>query len=235
MLPLLGFADRVQSIAATGIDLVGLGDLTIPNVLAEYLAGFDSIVSWYGANRPEFREALAKLPVEFLQALPPEEFTGHAADFFCRQVGAPEGAVPVLRYKPTGLRGTAVLHPFSGSPRKNWPMTSFHTLAGRLPWPVEWTAGPEDDLPAATRFTDLGELAHWLAGAELYLGNDSGITHLAAALGVRTVALFGPTDPRKWAPRGPNVTVLEGHPLAELTPDEVFRRLDLSPQFSFRK
>jgi len=41
-----------------------------------------------------------------------------------------------------------------------------------------------------------------------YIGNDSGITHLAAAMGIRTVAVFGPTDPAVYAPVGPAVTIL---------------------------
>jgi ADP-heptose:LPS heptosyltransferase len=40
------------------------------------------------------------------------------------------------------------------------------------------------------------------------VGNDSGITHMAAALGVPTVAIFGPSDPRVWSPRGKRVTVV---------------------------
>ncbi len=47
----------------------------------------------------------------------------------------------------------------------------------------------------------------WLARASLYIGNDSGITHLAAAVGTPVLAMFGPTDPAVWAPRGPNVRV----------------------------
>jgi ADP-heptose:LPS heptosyltransferase len=49
-----------------------------------------------------------------------------------------------------------------------------------------------------------------LAHIDLFVGHDSGLTHLAAALHLSTVALFGPTDPRRWAPRGPQVTVLTG-------------------------
>jgi len=48
-----------------------------------------------------------------------------------------------------------------------------------------------------------------IAHAAVFLGNDSGPTHLAAQLGVATVALFGPTDPRRWAPVGPRVTILK--------------------------
>jgi ADP-heptose:LPS heptosyltransferase len=51
-------------------------------------------------------------------------------------------------------------------------------------------------------------LARWLARARLYAGNDSGITHLAAAVGTPVLALFGPTNPEVWAPRGPNVRVV---------------------------
>jgi len=54
----------------------------------------------------------------------------------------------------------------------------------------------------------LGRVAALLKKATLYLGNDSGITHLAAACGVPTIAIFGPTDPRIWGPRGPRVKII---------------------------
>lgn len=63
-------------------------------------------------------------------------------------------------------------------------------------------------LPGAVRIDDLYLLACWLARARLYIGNDSGITHLAAAVGTPVLALFGPTDPAVWAPRGPHVRVV---------------------------
>ena len=76
--------------------------------------------------------------------------------------------------------------------------------------PVAWNAGVEETLDNAVRFDDLFELAGWLGGSHLYLGNDSGITHLAAAAGARVVALFGASDPDVWAPRGPCVRVIRG-------------------------
>jgi heptosyltransferase III len=82
--------------------------------------------------------------------------------------------------------------------------------------PALAAAGPDEALDRATRFENLFDLARWLAGAALYIGNDSGITHLAAAVGIPVIALFGPTSPDIWAPRGPNVTVLR-----EPTPQEV--------------
>jgi ADP-heptose:LPS heptosyltransferase len=59
---------------------------------------------------------------------------------------------------------------------------------------------------------DLNILAAVLAQATLFVGNDSGVTHLAASVGTPTVALFGPTDPGRWAPIGPAVQVLQGGP-----------------------
>lgn len=64
--------------------------------------------------------------------------------------------------------------------------------------------------PPVLRDLDLSLLAGVLAHTDLYLGHDSGVTHLAALLGVRTVAVFGPTDHHRWAPHGRHVTILRG-------------------------
>lgn len=58
----------------------------------------------------------------------------------------------------------------------------------------------------------LSSVALLLRRATLYIGHDSGMTHLAAALGVPSIALFGPTDPAQWAPRRDNVSVIRGLP-----------------------
>ena len=68
---------------------------------------------------------------------------------------------------------------------------------------------PEETLEGAERIDDLYELACWIARARLYIGNDSGISHLAAAVGTPSLAIFLSTDPRIWAPRGQHVRVLE--------------------------
>ena len=69
---------------------------------------------------------------------------------------------------------------------------------------------------------NLYELACWLQTARLYIGNDSGITHLAAAVGVPVVAIFGPTDPAVWAPRGDRVRVVSGN-LEDISVDQVLK------------
>lgn len=215
--------DSVRSLASTGLDLVGVGDLEIPSTLKERLQTFDAIVSWYGANRSSFRDALMGLgvPCEFHAALPPAHFPGHAVDFFAAQVGAPPGLVPRIDAQPLPSRETVVIHPFSGSPRKNWPLISYAALARLLPLETEWVCGPEEQLPDATRLDNLADLAAWIAAARLYIGNDSGITHLAAAVGVPVIATFGPSSPQTWSPRGKNVTVLHADPLETLDARDV--------------
>jgi len=208
-----------------------------PARLVEELRGFDSIVSWYGSARPEFRDTVEALglPFEFFTAIPPEDCRMHAADFYLRQVcpQAQEPAIPrieCLTPKPDDA-GFAVIHPFSGSPKKCWPLERYRALAQKLEetMPVRWCLGPEDRLPEAAggflrdavRIDDLYELACWLAGARVFIGNDSGITHLAAAVGTRVVALFGPTNPDVWAPRGPNVRVIARPALDQIQVDDV--------------
>lgn len=127
------------------------------------------------------------------------------------------------------------IHAGSGSPLKNWPVGSFAALveqvAGGDPWllvegPTE-TATPSRmrTLGGARIVRDLPPrlLGATLARAGVYVGNDSGVTHLAAGWNAPTVALFGPTDPRRWAPLGANVCILRAPQgdLSALAPEEV--------------
>lgn len=194
--PLVAFANRVRSIAGTGLDLLELG--LAPDTLRGHLRSFDSIYSWYGTARADFRSAVSDLPVQFFPALPGDGGE-HAVDYYLSQVGAEKGDRPRLPVARWNGEFVAV-HPFSGSTRKNWPLDRFVELARRVNG--QWCEGPE---PGQHRFDDLGELARWLAGAAAYVGNDSGITHLAAAVGTPVVALFGPSNANVWEPRGPYV------------------------------
>jgi ADP-heptose:LPS heptosyltransferase len=237
-LPLARFADKTDSIAGSGLDLMGLPGQKPPARLIERLRSFDSIISWYGSNREEFRQAAAELglPFQFLPALPVVGQTidfgrlspdlgpppTHAADFYLRQVGGSGPAIPCIECAVSPAAGQcAVIHPFSGSAKKNWPLERFRTLAKQMALPVEWCAGPEEELEGAVRIANLYELACWLASARIYIGNDSGITHLAAAVGIPVVALFGPTDPAIWAPRGPQVRIVRGETMESIATEQV--------------
>ncbi len=202
--PLIRFAERVDSIAATGLDLVGI---QTPQRTMERLAQFDRIISWYGTSHEEFRRAVCELPFTFHPPLP-QDNSLHACDFYAVQTGAPKGLTPRIPVGAVAKRDAIVIHPFSGSPRKNWPLARFRELAAALPWPVEWTAGPEEALDGATRFDDLLDLARWLAGARGYIGNDSGISHLAAAVGLPVVALFRESNSAVWSPRPSHVRLV---------------------------
>jgi lipopolysaccharide heptosyltransferase III len=211
IVPLIRFAPA-YAISSTALNLLGLAGVEPPAGLIARLRAFDSIVSWYGSNRGEFREQVGALglPFQFLEALPESGAKIHAVDFFLRQVGGGGVAMPRIECERAAREDFGVIHPFSGSARKNWPLDRFRDLAERLAIPVRWCAGPEESLDGAVRFDDLYELACWLTSARVYIGNDSGITHLAAAVGTPVVAIFGPTDPQVWAPRGKRVAVVSG-------------------------
>ena len=118
------------------------------------------------------------------------------------------------------------LHPGSGSPRKNWPLENWRALGDwllALPSPPrllliggEADHAQLDALAAAwrgapvllARDLPLPHLAALLARCRLFLGHDSGISHLAAAAGAPSLLLFGPTDPAVWAPANPHVSIL---------------------------
>jgi ADP-heptose:LPS heptosyltransferase len=73
-----------------------------------------------------------------------------------------------------------------------------HAVQGLLPVPA----------PEVLGGMTIGEAAGLVSTAEQFIGSDSGLLHVAAAVGVRCVGLYGPTDPGAWAPTGPAVTVV---------------------------
>ncbi len=133
-----------------------------------------------------------------------------------------------------GRERIAAIHPGSGSEKKNWPAERFAAVAR---WLVDELAMQllvvqgEADERAVTRLKELlearpatlarglklTELAAVLERCALFVGNDSGITHLAVAVGVPTVALFGPASFSVWQPTGERVQVLQfgEHDVAE--------------------
>jgi ADP-heptose:LPS heptosyltransferase len=118
-----------------------------------------------------------------------------------------------------------ILHPGSGSKKKAWPLDRFLSLARMLQdrlgsrmlvvlGPAEGpdvqkafeTAGP--DAPVLAKGLTLLQLASVIDRCRFFVGNDSGISHMAAALGLPTLAIFGPTDRRVWSPRGEETVVV---------------------------
>lgn len=122
----------------------------------------------------------------------------------------------------SSLTQRMVIHPGSGSPKKNWPLShwieSLERCGIESAMEVVWLLGEVEadllnQLPEKWRASPhrtvcqrpLPEVFGVLRNADLYLGHDSGISHLAAWAGVKCGLLFGPTDPKIWAPPGKKV------------------------------
>lgn len=131
----------------------------------------------------------------------------------------------------------ALVHPGSGSPTKCWPTDFFLKVIDGLrtaKWGIAVLLGPVEEerfAPAVlSRFRSaaptvedrpLDPLADLLAAGDLFVGNDSGVAHLAAAVGVATIAIFGPTQSQLWRPLGPRVTVVAGTATAWPSPLDI--------------
>ncbi len=169
------------------------------------------------------------------------EISRTGAEFF----GAPED----LKEAEDFLRGlqqpVVALHSGSGSERKNWPVQNWLGLAESLLADKNFTgsllvvSGEADEVQAQAfhslkanpriRFAHnlpLPKLAAVL-GKTVFLGHDSGISHLAAAAGATCILLFGPTDPAIWAPMNQKVEVIRtaDRDLGTLLPDTVLSAL----------
>ncbi|GCE10236.1 glycosyltransferase family 9 protein [Tengunoibacter tsumagoiensis] len=144
-------------------------------------------------------------------------------------------------------RAQIAIHPGSGGKEKCWPPAAFAQVITGL-WERERAVvllgGPAEHervsllqelLPvppfqgALTLWLNLPllQLAQQLRRCYCYLGNDSGITHLAALSGLPTIALFGPSNPLHWHPIGPTVTILAASELSSLLPTQVLKQIAL--------
>lgn len=129
------------------------------------------------------------------------------------------------------LSNLIAIFPGSGSPAKNWPLDKFAMLARILSAnaSVVFILGPAEsaieqrlrdyDLPIL-KDLGLGTIAGIARLASGFVGNDSGVSHLAAAAGAPGVVIFGPTDPARWRPLGPIVVIGPGK-IDSIQPDEV--------------
>jgi ADP-heptose:LPS heptosyltransferase len=130
-----------------------------------------------------------------------------------------------VRENVTAGNQLVLLHPGSGGRKKLWSVTGWLDVIMKLSRnntiKISLIEGPADshivqqlcsELETASLLLvnnwPLGKLAALMKHSSLYLGNDSGITHLAAACNTPTIALFGPTDPSIWGPQGVKVTVV---------------------------
>jgi ADP-heptose:LPS heptosyltransferase len=170
----------------------------------------------------------------------------HIAAAYLRAIGAPSApmcpqieptrddlraaaeAIAPMRCDPSNL---IAIFPGSGSPAKNWPLDKFAMLARTLSdsasvvfilGPAESAIGHrlrECDLPIL-KDLDLGTVAGIARLGAGFAGNDSGVSHVAAAVGAPGVVIFGASDPARWRPLG-RIEVLGTNDINSIQPDEV--------------
>lgn len=168
----------------------------------------------YRAGFGHFRyQCLYHLRIPRAQQILGEERKVHTAEHLASAIfylGAPLGEIPPARLyaKPTsGARPYAVLHPVASTPDKTWPVERFLDVARRIEPALDpvFIGAPGENLSAFGRYlvmqgAPLSEVKSLLAGAALFIGNDSGPAHMAAAFRVPSVVLFGGSDAGIWGP-----------------------------------
>ena len=171
-------------------------------------------------------------------AKPVEELGIKVVDLAARIFASPEDRKFAREFLRNLPRPILAIHPGSGSEKKNWPLGNWINLGNELLARESFRGSimvisGEADHAQVARLEELWKderiafsknqlLAHLAALLEnsIFIGHDSGISHLAAAAGAKCVLLFGPTDPDVWAPRNKNVRVIRA-------PNGDLRKLDV--------
>ena len=223
-------------------------DTDVHDEARQLFASIQHVVSWFGHSSKEVQTALTQLvpgavcSFAFFHG----QAQLHACQYYLQCVGGTGIQVPSLklgdderRWREIYWRAqrwcsssrVLVIHPGSGGKRKRWARDGFIDIAR---W---WTAqrqgkviillGPAEE-EEMTLWREVGivenSLALWqvaalLSRADVYVGNDSGVSHLAGAVGGRGAVLFGPTCPAQWRPLGGQLTVMRNRDFRDRTPD----------------
>jgi heptosyltransferase-2 len=243
--------DRVQPIEARGLAGFFAHAGTLDEATAQYFARFDLILSYLFDPDDIFKMNVARCTrAQFIQGphRPNETEPLHATQVYLKPLErlAIFGADPVPRLainsQPSTLNQLA-LHPGSGSEKKNWPEANWSALLQRLLADTQapllliggeaeggrlerLAAGLPPGRVQAAQSRPLAELAGVLAACKAFVGHDSGISHLAAALGLPTLVLWGETVEAVWRPQGRRIAILrEPGGLGALTVDQVRQEL----------
>jgi len=159
-------------------------------------------------------------------ARPLEELGAFVSDFAAKAYPSVEDRHVARKFLRSCARPIVALHPGSGSERKNWPLQNWIDIRNDLlasetfRGSIVVVSGEADENQITrlesiwanrrVRFAKSLPLPHLAAVLEqtIFVGHDSGISHLAAAAGADCILLFGPTDPAVWAPKNENVQVI---------------------------
>jgi heptosyltransferase III len=220
-----------------------------PSVDAHRFYGdFDRIYSFFASDDSRFRTNLAAATDGEVSLHPfrPDD-DGHVSDAYLRSIGIAETALdsrlqPTLNDLAAAARALArsksggskliAIFPGSGSAAKNWPAGKFAMLASMLANAVVILGPAETSIEpifrragvAVLKDLDLPTIAAIARVASAFVGNDSGVSHLAAATGASGVVIFGPSDPARWQPLAlgtAQIDILRRDPLDSLECGEV--------------
>jgi heptosyltransferase-2 len=230
-------ADEVQPIESRALASFFNPRSTPPPELAEFFAGFALVISYLFDPDEFFRESVRRCTRAQYFPGPhrPDEAAGrHATEVFLKPLESlaifDADPVPRLALKCGEVRTPGrrlAIHPGSGSENKNWPESNWARLLERLAASTDLDfllVGGEAEGHRLQRLAQLlphgrlrlaqslplPELAGELSRCIAFAGHDSGITHLAAAVGVPVLALWGESNETVWRPRGESVRILRG-------------------------
>jgi heptosyltransferase-3 len=251
-----GLAGRVRSIEARPLAGFFARGGELAEDLADYFSEFDLIISYLYDPDSIFKTNVGRVTrAQFIEGphRPDENAELHATEVFLKPLERlaifDADATPRLEvvraFETTAASGRwLAVHPGSGSESKNWPEDKWAELLATL---METTTlklllvGGEAEreslerlshaLPATRlklmKSAPLPELAQWLASCVAFIGHDSGISHLAAAVGTRSLILWGETIEAVWRPRGREMMILrDSNGLKQLSVPVVLHHLE---------
>lgn len=240
------YADATRSIEYGPLASFFAKEAELPNELSNYFAGFDRVLSYLFDPDEIFATNLRRAGAK-------EIIVGqaklHEMEHAARQLARPLEQLGLTLEKPYAEifptsedhaaakhlpRPFVALHPGSGSTKKNWPLENWIELGKRIAGNIVVVAGEADDLSQLREaWSDrpiiflenqpLPIVAAVLSRASHFIGHDSGISHIAAAVGTKCTLLFGPTDPAIWAPQNDGVRIVRLEASAEEISYELMR------------
>jgi heptosyltransferase-3 len=228
-----GLIDGFRSIEARPLARFFARNAKLDEEWSDYFESFNVIFSYLYDPDEIFKTNIGRASrAQFIQGQhrPNETEDLHATAVFLKPLErfAIYDADPVPKLSlPKALHGQwLAAHPGSGSDKKNWPPAKWKGfLSGILEYPdanillisgeaegqrvQEMAQAFESDRIRLAHNLPLVELASLLAGSKTFVGHDSGITHIAAALEIPAVVLWGPSKDDIWRPLGPHVQILK--------------------------
>ena len=240
-----GLAKAVHAIESPGLAMFFARGGSFDLEWREFFGQFAIVISYLFDPDKIFETNVKSCgPCQFIvaQHRPDEAKPIHASDVFLKpleQLTIFESD-PVARLELPGLgkrKNCLALHPGSGSESKNWPEENWRELVGHLldhsPLNLLLIGGEAEGdrlqrlANGMPQHIPLPELALRLAKCAGYVGHDTGMTHLAAALGLPTLVLWGPSNETIWRPLGEKVRVLNQHSdLTELPLETVVKGIN---------